>query len=120
MSKNKENKTHEPSIQDLEQVTYDAMRHCGLVPPLSIDEITAIESELENIELPFGPSDPRALLERLSTGSDREESTILLIPIVDTEDVNNLARAARQGGELSKEVEQRMAEDKAKYLQNEK
>lgn len=119
MSKNNKNKIPELSTQDLEQITFDAMRFCGMTPPMRIEEIAAIEAELANAKLPFGPSDPLSLLKRLSTRPDDEAATILSFPKVNAESVNNLARAARQGGELSIEVEQRMAEDKARYLQNE-
>lgn len=119
MSKNNKNKVPELSMQDLEQITFDAMRYCGMSPPMTLEEIVAIEAELPNVKLPFGPSDPRELLKRLIARTDDEASKTLSFPNVDTESVNNLARAARQGGELSEEVEQRMAEDKAKYLQHE-
>ncbi len=119
MSKNNKNQIPELSTQDLEQITFDAMRHCGMAPPMTIEEVSAIEAELPNVKLPFGPSDPRELLKRLDSRSDDEAATILAFPKVDTESVNNLARAARQGGELSEEIEQRMAEDKTKYLQSE-
>ena len=120
MSKNNKNEIPELSMQDLEQITFDAMRHCGMAPPMTIEEISAIEAELLNVKLPFGPSDPRELLRRLEDArSDDEAATILSFAKVDTESVNNLARAARHGGELSREIEQRMADDKAKYLQSE-
>ncbi len=72
MSKNNKNKPPELSMQDLEQITFDAMRFCGMAPPMTIEEIAAIEAELSNVKLPFGPSDPRALLKRLDTSSDDE------------------------------------------------
>ena len=119
MSRNNKNEAPELSMQDLEQITFDAMRHCGMVLPITTEEIAAIEAELLNVKLPFGPSDPRELLKRLDVSSENDMATVLSFPMVDTDSVNNLARAARQGGELSQEVELRMAEDKAKYLHNE-
>ena len=119
MSKSKKNKPPELTMHDLEQVTFDAMRHCGMAPPMTIEEIAAIEAELPNIKLPFRPSDPRELLKRLGTGSSDESAAVLPFPKAETESVRNLARAARDGGDLTADVEQRMADDKAKYLQNE-
>jgi len=119
MSKNRKNKTAELSMDDLEQITFDAMRHCGMTPPMTTEEVAAIEAELPNIKMPFAPSDPRELLMRLDVEVDDMAATALQFPQTETESVRNLARAARQGGTLSTEVEQRMAEDKAKYLQNE-
>jgi len=119
MSKNKKNKTAELSMDDLEQITFDAMRHCGMTPPMTIEEVAAVEAELPNIKLPFAPSDPRDFLKRLEAEVDNMAATVLQFQPPDAECVENLARAARKGGTLTTEVEQRMAEDKAKYLQNE-
>ena len=119
MSKNKKNKTAELSMDDLDQITFDAMRHCGMTPPMTIEEVATIEAELPIIKLAFAPSDPRDLLMRLGVEVDDMAATVLQFPQSDAECVENLARAARKGGTLSTEVEQRMAEDKAKYLQNE-
>jgi len=120
MSKNKKNQAAELSMDDLEQITFDAMRHCGMTPPMTIEEVAAIESELPSITLPFAPSDPHELLKRLNMEvDDMASAKVLPFPQTETESVKNLARAARQGGTLSAEVEQRMAEDKAQFLQNE-
>ena len=115
----KKNKAPELSIEDLEQITFDAMRHCGVFPPMSSQDIAAIESELAEFTPPFSPSDPRELLKRLEAGAVDESVASIPFPTADAESIRNLARAARDGGELSEDIEQRMAEDKAKYLQRE-
>lgn len=89
-----------------------------MTPPLTVEEVEAIEAELPHINLPFRPTDPRELLQRLEAEAD-VAATVLQFPQTKTDSARNLARAAREGGTLSTEVEQRMAEDKAKYLRSE-
>jgi hypothetical protein len=108
-------KRDEYGTEDLEQLAFDAMRRCGMVLPLTIEEVAAIESELPCIKLPFGPSDPMVLLASLAS-IDRDDDLLTLpFPTVDTDTARNLARAAREGGTLSAEIERRMAEDKSKH-----
>jgi|TARA_Y100000296_G_C5111286_1_gene225274 hypothetical protein len=70
MSKNK--KKPELSVTDVEQLTFEALRHHGLVPPMTLDEVTKVEDELNGIELPFSPSDPAELLKRLDEKAEVE------------------------------------------------
>lgn len=115
----KQNKRPELTMDDLEQITFDALRHCGMTPPMTIDEVAAIEAELTRIELPFAPSDPYELLKRLVVENEDTARTVIPFPQTSADSVMNLARAAREGGTLSAEVEQQMAADKARYIQSE-
>lgn len=115
MSKN--NNRAEMTTDELEQITFDAMRVHGVLP-LTVEEVAAMDAELVNADLPFEPRDPEEVLNRLDM--DTEVDAVVL-PFAGLNDacVRNLARAARQGGELTDEIEHRMAEDKAKFLRNE-
>lgn len=101
--------------EDIESLVFDAMRFHGMIPPLSTDEVQQVEAELEKIKLPFGPSNPLDLLMTLDkkAGSQR----ILQFTGIENDVARNLARAAREGGELSAEIEERMARDKANHEQ---
>ena len=113
----KKMKKAELTIDELEQITFDAMRVFKVLPP-TMDEVAAIDAELSNVELPFGPNNPDELLKRLDIDS-HDSGVVLQLPQSDEGSVRNLARAAREGGELTTEIEQRMADDKAKLLQSE-
>jgi hypothetical protein len=113
----KNSKRAEMTSDELEQILFDAMRVHGVLPP-TIGEVAALDAELSDLELPFEPSDPDELLKELDV--DIEEDAVIL-PFSSLEDssIRNLARAGRQGGELTDEIEQRMVDDKTKFLQNE-
>ena len=114
-SKKKKNRY---SVEEVEQITIDAMRENGMLPP-TVREVAALDQELPNLALPFSPVDPESLLGQLD--SSRNDQEVISIPLVtsDTDASRNLARAARQGGELTQKIEDRMAEDKAKFLNDE-
>ena len=113
----KNNKRAEMTTDELEQIMFDAMRvHCIFSP--TVEEVAALDAELGSVDFPFEPSDPDEMLRKLD--ADAEECAVVLQFVgLDDASVRNLARAARQGGELTDEIEQRMADDKAKFLQNE-
>ena len=104
--------------EQVEQILFDAMRLHGMLPP-SVDEVAALDAELASFELPFGSTDSGKLLKRLDAANSTKAATILPFPLPDTPSARNLARAAREGGELTTETEQQMAIDKAKFLQEE-
>lgn len=112
----KKNDNRELDSAELDQLTFDAMRHCGMIPPMTIEEVTALEAELPKVELPFRPSIPSELLKRVGTADQTDDSTVLPLRKVEIETARNLARAAREGRALSAETERRMAEDKANHL----
>lgn len=104
----KSNKKSELTAGELEEITFDAMRMHGVLPP-TIEEVAAMDAELPNVTLPFGPSDPDELLKNLDAGVEVDEAEGIL-PFSATEEtsIRNLARAARQGNDLTEEIEQRM------------
>ncbi len=109
----------EPTDEDVEQILFDAMRMHGMLPP-SVEEFAALDAELASFELPFGPTDLDELLKRLDDDVNADTSpTILPFQSTDDTNVRNLARAAREGGTLTPEIEQKMSADKSKYLQDE-
>lgn len=117
MAKNK--KTTELTCDELEHITFDAMRVHGVLPP-TIEEVAALDAELSDVELPFGPSDPDALLKKLDVDANvGNEEPILSFFTAMQGTSRNLAQAARQGGELTDDIRQRMADDKARFLQDE-
>lgn len=113
----KNNKRAEMSTDELEQIMFDAMRFHGVLPP-TVEEVAALDAELVHVDLPFEPSDPDEILKKLDVETE-EDIVVLPFASLDDASVRNLARAARQGGELTDDIEQRMADDKAKFLQNE-
>lgn len=114
----KNNKKTKMTPDELEQLMFDAMRVHGVLPP-TIEEVAAFDAELSDVDLPFGPSDPDELLKRLETEFDDDEQEVILSSTAMKETSRNLARAARLGGELTEDIEQRMADDKAKFLRDE-
>lgn len=113
----KNNKRAEMTMHELEQIMFDAMRVHGVLPP-TVEDVAAMDAELINVELPFEPSDPDEILKKLDVDTE-EDAVVLPFTSLDVASVRNLARAARQGGELTDEIERRMADDKARFLQNE-
>lgn len=113
----KNNKRAEMTTDELEQIMFDAMRVYGVLPP-TVEEVAALDAGLVNVDLPFEPSDPDEILKKLDVETE-DDAVVLPFAGLDDASVRNLARAARQGGELTDEIEQRMANDKARFLQNE-
>jgi hypothetical protein len=62
---------------ELEQITFDAMRVHGVLPP-TVEEVAALDAELSDLELPFGPSDPLSLLKKLDADEDIDEGASTL------------------------------------------
>lgn len=113
MARNK--KQQNLDFADVEALTYDAMRQHGHLPPMTTEDVELLEAELDEIELPFGPSDPATLLRRLEAGVRR--TVVLPFDANKSEAARNLACAAREGGEVSAEIKERMAKDKAQHEQ---
>lgn len=113
----KNNKRAEMTTDELEQIMFDAMRIHGMLPP-TVEEVAAMDAELVNVDLPFEPSDFDEILKKLDVDTE-EDAVVLPFARLDDSSIRNLARAARLGGELTEEIEHRMADDKAKFLQNE-
>jgi hypothetical protein len=109
--KQKQQDEKELSEQEAEQVVYEALRLCGAFLPQTVDEVARAEAEVDehSVELPPKLRDPFALLERMQKGA-----TGLPFPrnrAVDSEAVENLAFAAKNGSDIPPEVLSRMDED---------
>jgi hypothetical protein len=100
-----------PSKANLERHVYEAMRSLGWIIPTTEEDVARAESMLsrEAVELPEELKNPYHILESMDTdcpASDPEP-----VP-VDAEVEENLARAAREGGVIRPEIEQRMRRDR--------
>jgi len=106
-----------PAAQDAEarteQALFEYLRRTGKIIPQTPEEIAEAQASLrpESVELP----------ERLRAASVVERACkglgqVLKMPQAETKGdvMENLARAAREGGELSDEVEVQMKLDRAK------
>lgn len=104
-------KKHESDLpqEQVEGLVREAMLRLGWVVPVTPDEIARVEAELEgeDMELPPKLRDPYAVF-------DAAERPCPSDPVTPTNDdvVECLARAAREGKEISPEVEQRMCRDR--------
>lgn len=100
-----------PNEVNLERQVYEAMRSLGWIIPTTEEDVTRAESMLskETVELPEELKDPYQILE--SMDSDCPPSDPEPVP-VDADVEQNLARAAREGGVIRPEIEQRMRRDR--------
>lgn len=92
----------------LEQLVNRAMREEGWLAPETEAEVMQAEITLEGSAPPTWLDRPREFLHRLVSvrtnqfGSTKESSDVM----------ENLARAAREGGKISSEIEERMKKDR--------
>lgn len=114
----KNSKKPESDIADVERLTFEAMRHCGMIPPMTISDVEKLEERLESIELPFGPRNPFELLQNRKASDEQVVRPVAPVKTAEQDGSRNRAMAARKGGEISDEIERRMAEDKLRHLQN--
>jgi len=97
--------------QDIEQAVFEAMRLGGWILPQTPAEVLQAEKGLSEspVTLPEGLADPYAVLDRprrtihfgWQTGARHDTSV-----------EQNLAQAAREGGEIPPEVRKRMQKDR--------
>lgn len=106
----REDKRPEPGEDEVERLVYDAMRSSGWLPPETEEDVARAEEELarEPVPLPEDLKDPSAVIQRLTRCEPR--SPLGLPSSAETE--GNLARAAREGGEIPEEAEERMRADR--------
>ena len=112
------NSKPELTDEEIEQTLFDAMRIRGMLP-VSIEEFAALDVELASLELPFGPTGLDELFKRLDAANLPPSTTILPNMSADHLRGGNLAHAAREGSELTQEIEQRMSADKSIFLKSE-
>ena len=96
-----------PNKEDLERHVYNAMRSLGWIIPTTEEDVERAETALskEEVELPEELKDPYQTLESIDSDCPPFESEDLP---VDAEVEENLARAAREGGVIWPEIEERM------------
>lgn len=101
--------TRELSDDAADRLIYEAFCANGAFVPQTPDEVARAEAELDeaNVELPASLRDPLAILRRKN--SPRREAR--RSPHIDQSAVENLACAARNGGEIPPDVEAAMNRD---------
>ena len=101
---------------DFDKEVYDILRAAGWVFPETPEDVEQVEQEhSENpVELPEHLADAAKVFDMmhlLPSGNSPE----VVLPFPQSNDVrSNLARAAREGGEISKDLAERMRRDRKK------
>lgn len=110
MAMSGKNKKQSPSDAEIERWLFDALRLAGEIPPASYEEIAQLEAEVEAnpVALPESLRNANAMFER--SGRQYRANVIPFPALQATRE--NLARAARARGSISKTAESRMAEDR--------
>ena len=99
----------ELSDDDADRLVYEALCREGKFVPQSPEEVAAAEAAIDEpvVELPASLRDPLSILK-----SKSQTRSVLRPPSpIDVSAVENMSCAARNGGEISPEVEKVMDED---------
>jgi hypothetical protein len=101
----------ELSDTDADRLVYEAFCVGGAFVPQTPEEVARAEGELdeEKVELPASLRDPLAILRRKNAPRTQPRRA----PHVDQSAADNMACAARNGGEIPPEVEAAMDRDEA-------
>jgi hypothetical protein len=111
MSK-KENKGTKLDGGKLESDIYRAMRAEGWLAPETIPEVLAAEKTLEDEQINISDASFERLRERLRRSGTGQLIQLRNPSLAPSDISDNLARAARDGGDVSPEVELRMKKDR--------
>jgi len=97
-------------FEDIERKVFRTLARLGWGIPLSEEEVAKAEGELEKspVDIPIGLEDPSRLLKKI----DSNQLVTKSLGHTDPGTVDNLARAAREGGEIPPDVEERMKHDR--------
>lgn len=99
------------NTKDLERKIYATLRAKGLIIPITAEEVLDAEALMKGnmIELPEELRDPEVILNR-----SKQKLSIKFSPLSSSnkETEENLARAAREDGNISPEIEERMRKDR--------
>ena len=99
------------NTKDLERKIYATLRSKGLIIPITAQEVLDAEAMMKGnmIELPEELRDPEVILNR-----SKQKLSIKFSPLSSSnkEMEENLARAAREDGNISPEIEERMKKDR--------
>jgi len=111
MPRPEENDRNTPSDAQTERWVYDALRLEGRLLPASNEEIAELEAEIaaDPVALPESLQDAAAVYERIHK---RTRPPSAIPSPVQNDAVEGLARAAREGGEITPEVQAQMREDR--------
>ena len=100
--------------EDFDRLIHMTLRMRGLLMPISIEDVAQAEAEIESndIQLPESLRDPLSFL-----NSSRQKENVLRFPrpeegSVEQEVTESLARAAREGGDIPAEIQERMRKDR--------
>jgi hypothetical protein len=107
-------RNHDPAVPDrFEDEVHAALAEGGYIPPTTIDQVRRVEEEQKGLpqDLPPSLQNAAAVLER-SRRNLRAVAHHQARSSDNSEVEQNLARAAREGKELSPEVEERMRLDR--------
>jgi redox-regulated HSP33 family molecular chaperone len=109
MGKSKKNKTSEEG-SNLEQLVHEALLRNGWVIPQTVEEVIRVQDEFpeKSEQLPNALKDPYTVLKR----STERAKSVSALSLPDQESQDVMARAARLGGEISSEIEERMKRDR--------
>ena len=99
------------SFDDLEKELFEALKRFGWTIPQTEREVEKAEEEIERnlVTLPNSLRDPSKLLDKLHNPS---QPLTHRSSLTDSTTMEQLARAAREGGEITPEVEERMRHDR--------
>lgn len=99
------------SFDDLEKDLFVALRRFGWTIPQTEEEVEKAEKEIERnlVTLPGSLRDPSTLLDKLH---NLPQPSVHESSVPDDATVEHLARAAREAGEITPEVEERMRQDR--------
>lgn len=111
MSK-KENKGTKLGGGRLEREIYRAMRAEGWLAPETTPEVLSVEKSLEEKHLKVSDASFERLRARLKRSETAQLIELKAPEIAPSDFSDNLARAAREGGHVSSEVELRMKKDR--------
>jgi hypothetical protein len=111
MATDKKNAPQKAELSDdeIDRLVYEAMCRAGKFVPQTPEEVAEVEAKLNEsaVELPASLRDPLAILK----AKRPSRSVLRQPPQVDVSAIENMSCAARNGGEISPEVEKVMDED---------
>ena len=111
MSTKSREKRDTASDDRLEAELHAAMRRTGFLVPVTEREVAAVEKEVSATPLPPALKNPRRVFEKASTPRAVTPKVVRFSPAAGVDAA--LARAAREGGKLTPEVERAMRRDRA-------
>lgn len=100
------------SLADLHRALREAMLDLGWIPPTTEQEFAEFEAHLRTSATEL-PADLAEIADPQEAARFSADETSAIIPFPQTEVQQNLARAARGGGEITPDVVERMRRDRS-------